>query len=358
MPALADVRLVFLAPRSGTSGPAHYADQLLGHVRPLVGEVVEVRHGPAGADTWSDVRRVRETVRAALATGAAPTVLHAELSGGAIAPFWTLADHPGVRRTATVHDPPRPVTFPLRTALVGRHRLLGAALHRIPQRLWRRVEADRLAGVDAVVLSPVGVEATRRLGLLRSVHEGQLFVPPAADLRPAQERPRAVGLFGHVYKGKGFNRLAAIRAALPDDVPIRVAGHGTEDLPPLAGVELLGGLPESALAGFFGSIRLLLMPYEPTSLGRIVPVPASLTHLTALAHGTPVLATPTEQTTTLAAAGGVVLAADPTALAARAALLLDDPAGLAEVLADAEGYLATRSDERAVAPYLELWGRS
>lgn len=350
-----DVRLVFLAPRTGSNGPAYYADQLLAHVRHRVTEVVEVRHGPAGEDTWADVRRTRALVREAVGDGAR-TVLHAELSGGAIAPFWALADHPGVRRTATVHDPPRPVAFPLRTAFVARHRVLQAAVHRVPQRLWQRIEASRLAGVSAVVLSPAGVEATRQLGLLDDVREGQLFVPDAPELPRAAGRPRAVGLFGHVYKGKGFNHLAEIRAALPPDIPIRVAGRGTEQLPPLDGVEVLGGLPDDELAGFFGSIRLLLLPYEPTSLGGISPVPASLTHLTALAHGTPVLATPTEQTRALAQAGGCLLAEDATALAHEAARLIGDPLALGEVEFEAERYLATRSDERAVAPYLELWG--
>lgn len=352
------VRLVVLAPRPGSSGPAYYADRLLAEVGPAVAEVVEVRHGAAGEDTWADVRAVRDRVRAVLARpGGHRTVLHAELSGGAVAGFWSLADHPGVRRTATVHDPPRPVSFPARTAFVARHRVLHGLVHRVPERAHLALERRVTRGVAAVALSPVGAHRTRELGMFAEVTEGQLFVPEAAPLPRPAGRPRAVGLFGHVYRGKGFEELARIRAGLPEDVVVRVAGRGTESLPRLAGVEVLGGLADDELAAFFGSVRLLLLPYHPTRRGTLQPVPASLAHLTALAHDTPVLATPTLQTTALAEEGALRLAADVDGLARLAARTVDDTASLEALLAEARAWRSGRSAAAAVAPYLRLWGR-
>lgn len=353
------VRLVLVAPRTGSSGPAYYVDQLLQAVRPRVAEVVQLRHGPAGEETWRSVRDLRRRVADVVSTPSPHrTVLHAELSGGSIAGFWCLADHPEVTRTATVHDPPRPVWYPFRTAFVGRHRVLQAAVHRVPERAVRRLERSRLAGTGAVVLSPLGAAATRDLGLLDEVREGRLLVPPAPPTPPPTARPSAVGLFGHLYKGKGFELLAELRAAMDPAVAIRVAGRGTEQLPSMPGVEILGEVADPALDDFFASVRLVLLPYTRTSLGGVAPLPASLTHLTALAHDTPVLALPTDQMSALAATGGVRVLPDVAALAAEASRIAGDPAALEELLAQARTHLAGYDVERSVAPYLDLWSRA
>lgn len=321
--------------------------------------MVELRHGPAGEETWRSVRDLRRRVADVLATPSPHrTVLHAELSGGSIAGFWCLADHPEVARTATVHDPPRPVWYPFRTAYVGRHRLLQAAVHRVPERALRRFERSRLAGTAAVVLSPLGAAATRDLGLLGEVREGRLLVPPAPPTPPPADRPLAVGLFGHLYKGKGFELLSDLRAALDPDVAIRVAGRGTEELPTLPGVEVVGEVADARLDDFFASVRLLLLPYTRTALGGVSPLPASLTHLTALAHDTPVLALATAQMRALAESGGTRVLPDVPALAAEASRVARDATALEELMGAARAHLADYDVERSVAPYLDLWSRA
>lgn len=358
-PSPLPVRLVLVAPRTGSCGPAYYVDRLLEELRPRVAEVVELRHGPAGEETWRSVRDVRRRVAGVLSTPSPHrTVLHAELSGGSIAGFWCLAAHPEVARTATVHDPPRPVWYPFRTSFVGRHRLLQAGVHRVPERAVRRLERSRLAGTGAVVLSPLGAAATRDVGLLGEVREGRLLVPHAPPMPPPAARPAAVGLFGHLYKGKGFELLGELRAALHPGIAIRVAGRGTEELPALPGVEVLGEVADAALEDFFASVRLALLPYTRTSLGGVAPLPASLTHLTALAHDTPVLALPTAQMNALAESGGVRVLPDIRTLAAEASRVAGDPSALQELLAEARAHLAGYEVERSVAPYLDLWSRA
>ena len=358
------IRVLLLAPRTGSSGPADYADELVEALRPHVAEIVELRHGAPGEDGWADVRRWRREVRRLLAQedsqpGALPTVVHAELSGGAVSGFWALAAAGSAPRTATVHDAPRAVWYPFRTRAVARSRILSAALHRGLGRPARLLERRLMRGVRTVALSTGGVEAIEALGDLEPATAGRLFLPAAPPIPPATERPLAVGLFGHVYRGKGFDQLAAIRRHLDPDIAIRVAGRGTEELPPLDGVEVLGTLGDDELAGFFGSIRLLLLPYRRVPIGGVEPVPASLAHLTAIAFGTPALALPSPQMVALSEEGGVLLSADSIGgLADLAARVVTDPDLLQRSVDAAASYARGWTPDAAVRPYLDLWGRA
>ena len=81
------------------------------------------------------------------------------------------------------------------------------------------------------------------------------------EIPPAQDRPKAVGFFGFVYRGKGFEQIAQIREQLPDDIVIRIAGRGTEELPRADGIEILGGVDGPAEDAFFSSVRAIALPY-------------------------------------------------------------------------------------------------
>lgn len=287
---LSSATLVYVAPRAGTSGVGDYADDLLELARGRFGTVVEVRHGGAGEDSVRDVLRSRRAIRRAVREAAGPVVLHSEQSGGALVPFWGVMGVRAIVRSATVHDAPLSVWQPFRTRLTGRSKLLVAAMHFPILPLLHRLERRTMRGALLFLLTRSGAAATRLTMAESQVVETFHPVPERPSITPAEQRPLAIGLFGYVYKGKGFERLVELRAALDPSIAIRVAGRGTESLEPMEGVEVLGAVEGRAEDDFFASVRLLVLPYgRRNSYGPATHV-ASGTIARAIAYQTPVVA--------------------------------------------------------------------
>lgn len=352
-------RLVVLAPRGGSCGVGDHADAFLDAVRPQVGSVIELRHGSPGTDGVLAVWAYRRRLSALLRQDRSSTVVHAELAGGSVASFWALAGRSGVRRTATVHDAPRPVWFPFLTPWVARSRVLVHGIHRPLSRVLLRLERRVLREVDVVALSSNGAASMRSLRLGASVTESRLLLPSRAPIAPAASRPLAVGLYGHVYGGKGFDALREIRAALPESIALRVAGRGTSELGRIDGVEVLGEVNGDEESAFFASIRLLLMPYDKQPMGGVLPQPASATQLVAAAYATPCLALHTARLPDLASAGGCrIVEGGPSALAAEAGRLVNSPLDLSEMSREITAFREHQSASDSIAPYLALWARA
>ncbi|MEV7398054.1 hypothetical protein [Aeromicrobium sp. NPDC092404] len=359
MPDLASTTLLYLAPRGGTSGVGDHADDFVAAVTPHLGDIVELRHGPPREDGIGDVLRTRWALRSALAERRDRTVVvHAELSGGSLAGLWAAAGAQASVRTATLHDPPRPVWYPYLTKGLARSRYLVHGAHLPFDRLTARVERRLMRDVEAFALSAEGVEAMAAAGVGASQTVSHLLIPARPVLPPADERPRAVGLFGHVYRGKGFDQLMAIRRALDPGVALRVAGRGTADLPLMPGVEILGEVRGAAEDEFFASVRALLLPYERRYVYGGEVFPASSVLMRALAYRTPSLSTGVGPLSSAARAGAtIVVDGDGTTMAAAAADLVDDPARLQAATDDLDAFAATQTIESAIAPYLQAWAR-
>lgn len=346
-------RVVFLAPRAGESGVGDHAEDLLAELRRHVC-VVELRHGGPGEDRAVDIWRLRRRLRRLLATSPPGTVVHSELSGGASPPFWATFGL-DVRRTATLHDAPRPVWFPALTRGIKRTRVLSPVLLRLLSPVWLWVERRALRDVDVVTLTRAGAALTRQLGIGARVRVSHLLVPERPAAPPPWERPAAVGMFGHVYRGKGFDLLPRLRAALPDDIAIRVAGRGTDSLPRVRGVEVLGAVEGPDEAAFFGSIRVLLLPYHRAPIGGISALAASAAHLVGAAFDTPAIATRWPTMDELAAAGGCLLADDLAEMVAMATELCRSGAAVRAAHTGLTQFRDTQTVAGAVAPYLEMW---
>ena len=291
---LSSATLVYVAPRSGTSGVSDYADDILGEAYRAFGRVIEVRHGGAGQDSVADVRRARRAIREAVRTAGTPVIVHTEHSGGVLVPFWGLAQRSlradGVHLSATLHDAPLSVWLPLRTRGIGRYRLIVHALHYPFMPLWQRLERRILRDVQLSALTSSGADAIAAQMRHENVIVSFLPPPPKPRVIPATKRPLAVGLFGYVYKGKGFQDLERLRSLVDPSVQVRVAGRGTEDLMPIEGVEILGGVEGADEDAFFESIRAIILPYgRRSSYGPVTHVASSVV-ARALAYGTPLIA--------------------------------------------------------------------
>ncbi|MBE7160970.1 MAG: glycosyltransferase [Williamsia herbipolensis] len=289
--ALSGARLVVVAPKVGVGGVGDYSQDVIDAVRPHVGELLEHRTGMPGDDSVADLRRQSAAIREMVATAPGPVLVHTELSGGAVAAFWGTAGLPGdVPVTATIHDPPHSIWWPARTRFLAEHRLLNHAVHFPLRPLSYRVQRRWLRPTTAFVLTRSGAESIRPLYPHLDVVQVPHIVACRPDITPPEDRPRAIGFFGLVYRGKGFEQLERLRARLDDDIAIRVAGRGTEDLPRVDGVEIVGGVDGPDEDAFFASIRALVMPYgrrSPYGMG----YPASGVMARAIAYGTPVICT-------------------------------------------------------------------
>lgn len=357
MPDLTEATLLHLAPHAGTSGVGDHADDFVAAVAPYVGEVVELRHGPPRGDSIRDVLRFRRRVRDAVRERQGRTVIvHSELSGGAIAPLWACAGLKGARRSATFHDAPRPVWYPYLTRGLSRIRLMSYAVHRPLSWLTIRLERRLMRNVDLFALSEEGVESMQRLRMGRSQHVSHLLVAERPAIPPAGDRPRAVGLFGHVYTGKGFEKLRQLRAALDDDIALLVAGRGTESLPAVDGVEVLGAVEGSAEDEFFASIRVLLLPYDRRYVYGMEAFPASSVLMRAVSYVTPSVSLAVTNLVSAAAAGATIaVEGDATALARAATALVGDPAAMDRAVKDLQAFADTQTADSAIQPFLQVW---
>lgn len=356
---LSSATLVYIAPRSGRSGVGDYADEFIDVVRPHVGRVVEIRTDGPGTDTVRGLRAGRRQVRGIVAEAAGPVIVHTEQSGGEMLPFWGPYGLDGVTVTSTVHDPPLAVWWPFRTRFVASRRLLSHGIHYPIKGLTARLERRVNAGRTLFALSRTGADHLRGLMTRSEVRASSLFVPERDEATPVAERPRAVGLFGYVYRGKGFDSLAELRAHLDPSIAIRVAGRGTEQLPAIDGVEVLGEVNGADEDAFFTSIRALVVPYVARRIYGVEAMPAASTVSRAIAYGTPVIARAQGSLRELEADGcAVVVDGDSADLARAANALIDDDERLAALAAGACALRTSRSAERVVDDYLAHWRSS
>jgi glycosyltransferase involved in cell wall biosynthesis len=259
---LQDYRLVFVGPANGKTAVGDYAEDFVGSVRPHFGEVVEVRTGGPGDESVADLREYRRAVAAHVAQGPAGRVLvHAELSTAALAPFWSTAGLKRVPVTGTVHDPPQGVWMPARTRFVAGSRLLNHGIHYPLRPVSRALEGAIYRDRMLFALTETGRRSIERTYPSTTTRYIPHLVRNRPQIKPTQERPNAIGFFGHVYRGKGFEQIERLRELLPADIGIRVAGRGTEALPKADGIDILGAVDGSDEDAFFESVRAIVVPY-------------------------------------------------------------------------------------------------
>lgn len=287
---LASATLVYVAPRTGTSGVSDYADDMIAEARRVVGTVVEVRHGGAGQDSLRDVVRGRRAIKRAIRAASGPVILHTEQSGGVLLPFWGLIGQRPSLASSTLHDAPLGVWLPFRIRLVSSNRIAVHALHYPIMPLLQKLEERVVKRVSLTALTASGASEIERILKHDPVGVQFLPAPPKNEVTPAPERPLAVGLFGYVYKGKGFEQLSTLRDLIDPAIDIRVAGRGTAELPPIPGVTILGAVEDEEEDAFFASIRALVIPYSKRSSYGPETHVASSAIARAIAYRTPVIA--------------------------------------------------------------------
>ena len=289
--SLHDYRLVFVAPENGRTGVGDYSETFVNALRPLLGEIREVRTLGPGEDSVADIRRYRRAVAGHIATAPGGRVLvHAEFAAGGVGAFWAVAGNRHIPVTATVHDPPQGPWLPAYTRFFGEHRLIAHALH-YPLRPVSQVLEGVVNGHRTLfALTDTGRRSIEQTyPKTRSIHIPHL-VRDRPAIRPAEQRPKAVGFFGHVYRGKGFEQIAGIRQLVPRDITIRVAGRGTESLPSADGIEIIGPVDGAAEDEFFDSIRAVVVPYGKRHFyAETYPASGVVAHATA--YCTPIVCT-------------------------------------------------------------------
>jgi len=288
---LADYRLIFLGSASGETAVSDYSDNFFQAVRPYFADAVDYRMPGAKNATLADVRRHRKAIRGLVAEGPRDgTLVHAELTTGAMGPFWSIAGLKDVLVTGTVHDPPQGLWYFAGTKFVMRYRLLRGAIHVPLLPLSRAIEGAVYRNKTLFSLTEAGRRSIERT----FPRTRALYVPHMAfdrpAIRPAQDRPKAVGFFGYAYRGKGVEQVARIRELLPDDIAIRIAGRGTEVLPAGNGIEVLGAVYGPEEDAFFESIRAIVMPYGKRHWAADT-FPASGVGASAQSYGTPLIST-------------------------------------------------------------------
>ncbi|MEU0495619.1 glycosyltransferase [Mycobacterium sp. NPDC006124] len=367
---LAEYRLVYVANANGVTAVGDYAENLVRAVRPHFGEVVECRTGGPGDDTVRGLWQLRKQVVAAVAEGPPGRVLvHAELSAGALAPFWSTAGLNAIPTTATIHDPPQGVWWPARTAFLARHRLLMHGLHYPLRPLSRAIEGAVSGRRTLFALTETGRRSIQEMYPHTQTHHITHLVAERPRIRPAQERPKAVGFFGMVYRGKGFEQIARIRAQLPSDVVIRIAGRGTESLPRAEGIEIVGGVDGPDEDAFFESIRAVVVPYGKRHFyADTYPASGVVAHATA--YRTPVVCTAYGSLAELdETRGALVVKPDgvetfglPSNFASELNLLISDSARLTALAENSdrerEANLAPRAADAFAAAWSRMLGRS
>ncbi|KQU07281.1 hypothetical protein ASG56_07070 [Rhodococcus sp. Leaf7] len=352
---LARTRLIYVAPAAGRSGVGDYADDFLAEVAPHFLDVVDYRIETEGAETVREVvahaRRVRELVVSTAKLG--PTLVHVEQSGGSLSVFWASLLR-GVNVTATVHDPPFPVWWPFKTKFVGRHRLLHHAVHYPFRAVTTVLQRRVLRGRTVFALTTMGADSIREKFPQSTPIAARIFVPARPDLTPPAERPLAVGLFGHVYRGKGFDLIGRLREELDADIDIRAAGRGTADLPPVDGVTLVGEVNGPDEDRFFESIRLLLVPYSKHNpYGKAYPASSAVTR--SFAYGTPIVCITEGALAETVSRGGAVGVDGVDDLAAAVLDVVRDTASLDRLGREVTEIRRADAMNRCAAVFLDAW---
>jgi glycosyltransferase involved in cell wall biosynthesis len=268
----------------------------------------------------------------------------------------------GVPVTATVHDPPQGIWWPARTRFVAQHRLVMHGLHYPLRPLSRVVEGVVNGDRTMVALSQIGADSIKAIYPGATVAAVPHIISQRPRLRPLTERPKAVGFFGHVYRGKGFEQIARIRRALPEDIVIRVAGRGTEALTGGPGVEIVGPVDGPAEDAFFDSVRAVVIPYGKRHFyAETYPASGSVAH--SMAYRTPVVCTDygalaelDERTGALVVRIGDQNAEQVASALAKAIVsLVDDEERLAEFGRHVEAYREACSGPRTAEAFGRIW---
>ncbi|WP_242459059.1 glycosyltransferase [Rhodococcoides fascians] len=353
---LRDCRLVYLAPRSGVGGVGDYADDFADAVRHHFGEVIEYRHDGPGSHSVRDILRHRKAIQELVDADPERVIVHCELSGGSVMPFWAtarLTGNPLV--TATVHDPPGIVWWPARTKFLAGKKVLNHGLHYPLRAAWRRLERAVVGRRTLFALTRSGADSLERSYPAVTAEAVMHFVPERPDITPAEDRPLAVGLFGFVYRGKGFDQLQQLRYRLPSEIAIRIAGRGTELLDPVDGVEILGEVNGPDEDAFFESIRALVVPYGKRSIyGDAFPASGSVSR--AIAYQTPVVcleegALSETDGGALVVAGGTVEIADATAR------LVTDREALTRLRHEVETLRSANAPHLVAENFVSVWSK-
>jgi glycosyltransferase involved in cell wall biosynthesis len=360
---LKSYRLVYIGPRNHVTAVGDYTEDLAEAFRPHFGDVAEVRVSGPGDETWADIRAVRKQVRDLVGSWPAGRVLvHSEIACGMMSPFWSIAGLKDVPVTLTVHDPPQALWFIARTNFVARHRLLMHGFHYPMRPFSRWLEGVVNGRRDIFALSKTGQASIDRVYPNTHTHYLPYRVAEKKTILPPEDRPKAVGFFGLVYRGKGFEQIAQIRRELPDDILIRVAGRGTEALPRAEGIDIVGGVDGAEEDAFFESVRAIVIPYGKRHWYADT-FPASSVAAHALAYRTPIVCTGYGSLAEWDAETGAVVVpmgnGDPNALPSgfsdAIASFVNDPGRVTELGKNADRAREERSSPRTAEGFVEAW---
>jgi glycosyltransferase involved in cell wall biosynthesis len=237
---------------------------------------------------------------------------------------------------------------------VKRHRFLHHGIHYPLRFVINALQRRMCDGRVVIALTSVGARNVKLRHPGADARDSRLLIPIRPALRPLTERPLAVGLFGHVYRGKGFDKIARLREELDDDIEIVVAGRGTAALPSADGVTVLGEVNGIEEDRFFDSVRFLVLPYTRDSLyGRAWGASAAVTR--AFAYGTPILCTLNGGLTETAAEGGAIGVDSVAEIAGRANAVVRDEEMLRKLADEVDRLQAERTHSKCVTPFLDAW---
>jgi glycosyltransferase involved in cell wall biosynthesis len=357
--ALSNTRLIYVAPAIGHGGVGDYAADFLAALKPHFKEVTEfwVDAGPgeSARDVIRNVRRIRALAHAHLQDG--PTIVHFEQSGASLTPFWGMMLPREIPVTATIHDPPHPVWWPFTTRTVLRHRLLHHAVHYPLRSVSNALQRKASDGRILIALTSIGAQQSRLHLPNADVRATRHFIPPRPTVAPLTARPLAVGLFGYLYKAKGFDKIKQLRAHLDDDVEIVVAGRGTEALPDEPGVTVLGEVTGPEEDRFFERIRCLIVPYSKGNpYGRVYAASGAIAR--SYSYGTPVMCNLDGALPEIASEGGAIgVDGDIAEFARRANTVVRDEEMLRKLADEVAVLQAERTAAKCAIPFLDAWAQ-
>ena len=356
MAALNKTRLIYVAPAPGSDGVGDYAAEFAAALKAHFLDVIEIRTAADRTETigevFRNVQRIRET--AALVAPQGPVIAHFEQSASSLTAFWAAMATRCIPVTATVHDAPQPVWWPFDTRTVKRHRALHHGIHYPLRFVTDALQRRMCDGRVMIALTSTGARNLKLRQPGADVRDARHFIPNRPAVRPLTERPLAVGLFGHVYRGKGFDEIVRLRAELDDDIEVIVAGRGTESLPTRPGVRVLGEVNGADEDRFFDSIRILVLPYTRNSIyGPCYVASGAISR--SFAYGTPILCTRNGALPEIAAEGGAITVDGVANLARRANTVVRDDVILRELSDEVSRLRAERTISICIAPFLDAW---
>jgi polysaccharide biosynthesis protein PslF len=356
-PVLSKTRLLYVTPAVGRSGVGDYAADFAAEIRPHFADLIEYQVETAPRETVGELVRDVHRIRALAAEHSAkgPTIAHFEQSGASLAAFWAAMVIRNIPVTATIHDAPQPVWWPFATRGVTNHRLTHHGVHYPIRFVSNALQRRMCKGRNIIALTSIGARETQVRQPGAHVRATRIFIPTRQPSPALPDRPLAVGLFGFAYKAKGFDRIKTLRAHLDSDIEIVVAGRGTENIPAIPGVTVLGEVIGPDEDQFFARIRFLVVPYAKTNLYGPV-YAASSAVARAHAYGTPVICNFQGALSEVLAEGGALgIDGDVTEFAALANTAIRDEESLLRLSSEVEKLRAERTVAHCATPFLDTW---